>query len=134
MGYKPNGYPDVSPYVLVEDAETVIGFLATVLGAERLRLIHHADGRVQHAEARVLGTVVMFGQMPGAPDSNVHVYVPDVDAVFEKAVGAGADVIQPPMQKDDPDRRCGVRAPGGSCWWFGTMVANDAQLTSVGDV
>jgi uncharacterized glyoxalase superfamily protein PhnB len=57
-----------------------------------------------------------------ATSTNVHIYVPDVDATYAKAIAAGAVSVQEPVQKGDPDRRCGVRDPWGTTWWFATMV------------
>jgi uncharacterized glyoxalase superfamily protein PhnB len=47
--------------------------------------------------------------------------VPDVDAVYERALAARATSIEAPGRKDDPDRRGGVRDPAGNSWWIGTQ-------------
>lgn len=52
----------------------------------------------------------------------VRVYVPDVDATDQRALGAGATSVQAPVQKDDPDKRGGVRDAGGTTWWIATTV------------
>jgi PhnB protein len=57
-----------------------------------------------------------------ATSTNVHIYVPDVDATYAKAIAVGGVSVQEPIQKGDPDRRCGVRDAGGTTWWFATMV------------
>lgn len=125
MSYKPDGYNSLSPYLVVDDPDAVMAFLERVLGAKRLRRFEDDEGGVVHAEIRVDDTVVMIG---GASEEwpamryNLHVYVPDVDATFQAALDAGAEAIQAPEQKDDPDRRCGVRGPGGNAWWFATQV------------
>jgi PhnB protein len=49
-----------------------------------------------------------------------HVYVPDVDQSFELARAAGGKVVQEPLQKADPDRRCGIEDPSGTTWWLAT--------------
>jgi uncharacterized glyoxalase superfamily protein PhnB len=122
--YKPTGYTSVAPYLILNDAETTVAFLEQVLEGELLRRFDHPDGRIMHAEVRVDDTVVMMGNAPSGmatPEAHVHVYVPDVDAAYARALDAGATSVQEPMQKDDPDRRCGVRDPGGTTWWLGTM-------------
>jgi uncharacterized glyoxalase superfamily protein PhnB len=122
--YKPDGYTSVAPYLLVNGAEATIAFLREVLDATPLRR-HNDAGRVAHAEMRIDDTVLMLAdRSPDWPasDANVHIYVPDVDATYRRALEAGAVSVQEPVQKDDPDRRCGVRDPGGTTWWFATMV------------
>lgn len=123
--YKPLDYTSVSPYLIVEGADRTIVFLVRVFDAVELRRFPSADGGVMHAEVRIDDTVVMLADGgPGHPPiaCNVHVYVPDVDATYRRALQAGATSVQEPMQKDDPDRRAGVKDPGGTSWWIGTMV------------
>jgi uncharacterized glyoxalase superfamily protein PhnB len=57
-----------------------------------------------------------------ASGAHVHVYVPDVDASYARALRAGASTVQAPVKKQDPDKRGGVRDAGGTTWWIGTRV------------
>ncbi len=123
--YKPEGYNSVSPYLVVKNAAETIEFLAQVFGATELRRMSSPDGRIMHAEVRIDDTVVMVGE--GGEDyprmeAHIHVYVPDVDAVFERAMAAGASEVQAPVQKDDEDKRGGVLDANGVTWWIGTRV------------
>ena len=52
----------------------------------------------------------------------VHVYVPDVDATYARALEAGAESVQKPVRKDDPDKRGGVQDAGGTTWWIATLM------------
>jgi len=123
--YKPAGYSSVSPYLIVDGASDTIAFLTRVFGAEELRRFPDDDGRVIHAEVRVGDTVIMIADgvaaWPPVP-AHVHIYVPDVDATYRRALEAGAASIQEPVQKDDADKRGGVKDPGGTTWWIATMV------------
>lgn len=78
-----------------------------------------------HAEVRIDDSVVMLADgnadWPPVP-SYVHVYVPDVDATYRRALEAGPTSVQEPVQKDDEDRRGGVRDAGGTTWWIVTRV------------
>ncbi len=126
MSFKPDNYTSVSPYLIVDGADATIAFLEKVFGAERLRYYTDDDRGVVHAEVRIDDTVVMLadavpGQWSSIP-THVHVYVPDVDATFKKAIDAGAEAVQEPLQKDDPDKRGGFRDAGGTTWWVGTQV------------
>lgn len=123
--YKPEGASSVSPYLIVDGADTTIGFLAKVFGAVELRRFQGPDGKLIHAEVRIDDTVVMLAdavpQWPAVP-SHVHVYVPDVDATYRRALDVGAASVQEPVKKDDEDKRGGVRDAGGTTWWIATRV------------
>ncbi|MGE0797792.1 MAG: VOC family protein [Lautropia sp.] len=123
--YKPDGYTSVAPYLVVDGASRLIDFLVQVFGAERLRMVPGEAGRLRHGEVRIDDTVVMIADaLPGWPalESHLHVYVADVDATFGRALAAGAESVQAPMKKDDPDRRGGFKGPGGVTWWVATQT------------
>jgi uncharacterized glyoxalase superfamily protein PhnB len=54
--------------------------------------------------------------------SHVHIYVPDVDAAYQRALEAGALSVQAPVKKEDTDKRGGVKDAGGTTWWIATKV------------
>ena len=123
---KPDGYSSVSPYLVVNGAQAVIDFLKRTFDATELRRYDAPDGRIMHAEVRIDDTVVMMGdatpEWPPVP-AFVHVYVDDVDATYRAALAAGGvSVAEPVQKKDDPDKRGGVRDPGGNTWWIATQV------------
>jgi len=125
MAYKPDDYPSVSPYLTASDAQALVDFVVTTFGARVLRRFEREDGSIQHAELRIGDSVVMLGQAvegwPPVP-AHLHVYVPDVDATYAKALGNGAESVQEPTQRGDPDRRSGVKDPVGNTWWISTQV------------
>jgi uncharacterized glyoxalase superfamily protein PhnB len=123
--HKPAGYSSVSPYLIVAGAERSIDFLKRVFGAVELRRFPDASGKIVHAEVRIDDTVLMIADgnqdFPPVP-SHVHVYVPDVDDAYTRAVDAGGFSVQAPVKKDDADRRGGVMDEGGTTWWIATKV------------
>ena len=123
--FKPEGASSVSPYLIVDGADNTIAFLVKVFGAVELRRFAAPDGKLIHAEVRIDDTVVMLAdavpQWPAVP-SHVHVYVPDVDATYRRALEVGATSVQEPVKKDDEDKRGGVRDAGGTTWWIATRV------------
>ncbi len=125
MTYKPEGYTDLAPYLLVKDAHAVLSFCEAVFGATRLRVIPGEAG-IMHAECRIGDTVLMMGEADGPP-AMVHLYLPDPDAAFERALAAGAEIIQPMMEKGDGDRRGGVRAPDGTQWFLSRQLNESSQ-------
>jgi len=123
--YKPANYTSVSPYLVVDGADATITFLQRVFGAEEIRRFSDDEGRVVHGELRIDGCVLMLADSvedwPAVP-AHVHIYVPDVDATYAKALAAGATSVQAPLKKGDEDKRGGVRDAGGTTWWIGTKV------------
>ncbi|AJD47456.1 Glyoxalase/bleomycin resistance protein/dioxygenase [Isoalcanivorax pacificus W11-5] len=120
MAFKPDGYTSVAPYLVLQDAQGTIDFLVKVFAAERLRIVRRDDDTILHGEVRIDDTVIMLadGQKDWpAIHSHVHIYVRDVDDVYARAIAAGAESVQAPMQKKDPDRRGGFRDAGGTTWW-----------------
>jgi PhnB protein len=123
--YKPEGYNSVSPYLVVNGADATIDFLVEVFDAVELRRIPNEAGKLIHAEVRIDDTVVMIAD--GGDDwspmlVHVHIYVSDVDAIYQKAIAAGALSVQEPIKKDDEDKRGGVKDAGGTTWWIATKV------------
>lgn len=123
--YKPNNYSTISPYLIVNGASATIDFLKLVFGAVELRRFPAAAGKLLHAEVGIDDTVVMIADgSQGWPPiaSHVHVYVSDVDAIYKRALEAGALSVQEPVKKDDEDKRGGVKDAGGTTWWIATKV------------
>lgn len=123
--HKPEGYSTVSPYLIVNGASGTIDFLARVFGAVELRRFPSDDGKVMHSEVRIGDTVLMIADgaegWPPVP-AHVHVYVADVDDTYRRALEAGAEAVQEPVQKGDEDKRGGVKDAGGTTWWIATRV------------
>ena len=126
QAYKPEQYTSVAPYLVIDGAAGTLEFLVTVFDAERLRIVPGENGRLRHAEVRIDDTVLMLADsLEGwdAVPAHIHIYVPDVDKTYRRAIEAGAIAVQEPVQKDDEDKRGGFRDAGGTTWWVGTQVA-----------
>ncbi len=123
--YKPHDYNSASPYLIVENASHTIEFLIQIFAAVPLRHITDDEGRVRHAEVRLDDSVIMLAdKVEGWPSipAHVHIYVPDVDATYQRALEAGAESVQAPEKKEDADKRGGVKDAGGTTWWIATQV------------
>ncbi|MFO7538823.1 MAG: VOC family protein [Chloroflexota bacterium] len=124
--YKPHNYNSVSPYLIVNGAAETIQFLINAFDAEELRRFPDESGRLMHAEVRLDDTVLMLAdaveEWP-AIAAQVHIYVPDVDATYRRALDAGAVSIQEPAQRsEDDDKRGGVKDASGITWWIAQAV------------
>ena len=123
--YKPEGYTSVAPYLIVDNASRTIDFLVRTFGAVEIQRYPDKTGGIMHAEVRIDDTVLMLAdKAPEWPaiEAHVHIYVPDVDATYRRAIEAGATPVQEPVKKDDPDKRGGVKDAGGTTWWIATKV------------
>jgi PhnB protein len=129
----PDGYPPVTPYLCVDGAAAAIDFYGRVLGAtERMRM-GGPDGKVGHAELQIgSGLVMLADEFPGmgqrSPRSlggspvTVSVYVEDVDAVFAKALDAGAKEVRAVETQFYGDRAGQFEDPWGHLWSIATHV------------
>jgi PhnB protein len=129
----PDGYPQVTPYLLVDGAAAAIDFYANVLGTrERMRMAG-PDGRVGHAELELgTGLVMIADEFPetgqlgprkvGGTPVTVSIYVEDVDAVFTRALEAGATELRPVADQFYGDRLGVFEDPFGHHWSVATRV------------
>jgi PhnB protein len=129
--YKPKGYASVSVYIMANGAQRVIDFLEKTFDARQTRRTDLPDGSIMHAEVQIDDTVVMIadasGEFPAFPVW-LHVYVPDVDATYQRALEAGGTSVQEPSRAEaEPDRRGGVKDPAGNTWWIATQVRADTH-------
>jgi PhnB protein len=123
----PDGYPRLTPYLIVGEAAEAIDFYTSVLGAtERLRM-GGPGGKVGHAELALGDSMIMLAdehpeigaigpKSVGGTPVSLHVYVEDVDAVFQRAIDAGAKVVNELEDKFYGDRSGGFEDPFGHHW------------------
>ena len=129
----PEGYPQVTPYLCVEGANAAIDFYSEVFGAtERMRM-PAPDGKIGHAELQIGDSVIMLsdeypemGQRSpkafGGSPVTISVYVEDVDAVFERAMKAGAKELRGVEDQFYGDRSGQFEDPFGHKWSVATHV------------
>lgn len=123
----PEGYPRVTPYLCVDGAAAAIDFYTSVLGAEERMRMPGPGGKVGHAELLFGDAVVMLAdEYPemdvrsptsiGGSPVTLHVYVEDVDRVFEQAIAAGATEVRPVENQFYGDRSGFFLDPFGHQW------------------
>jgi len=128
----PDGYHSLTPYMVATNAASAIEFYKKAFGAtERMRLAG-PDGKVMHAELEIGDSVIMLGEecagggsgplsIGGAPVS-MYLYTEDVDAVFSRAIDAGATVKRPVEDQFYGDRSGTLTDPFGHVWSVATHV------------
>jgi PhnB protein len=119
----PEGYTDILPYLHPRKARPYIEFLRQAFGAEELG-VYEQDGRVMHAAARIGDSVIEMGE-PGeaaVSSGDFFMYVEDVDAVYERAIAAGATSLSPPADKPQGYRDAALLDPAGYTWYPATLL------------
>ena len=137
MNAIPAGYPQVSPYLSVDDAAAAIDFYTGVFGAtERMRMPGPND-TIGHAELQLGDSLIMLADeapdigfrspkaLGGSPVT-ISIYVGDVDAVFERAVAAGATALRPVETQFYGDRSGQFEDPFGHRWSVASHVEDVA--------
>jgi PhnB protein len=129
----PEGYPRVTPYLIVDGAAAAIDFYTSVLGAtERMRMPAPGD-RVGHAELELGNSMIMLADEAPEVDARgpksvggspvmLHAYVDDVDAVFQRAIEAGAKELRAPEDRFYGDRSGEFEDPFGHRWSVASHV------------
>ena len=119
-------YPKLCPYFLYEDTAAAMKFLEEAFGFRERMVTKNDDGVLSHCEMELGDAVVMMGTPPDAKSpkrlgySNVgmFVHVDDVDALYERAKAAGAEVDGEPVDQPYGVRSFGAKDPEGHQWWF----------------
>ena len=139
--YMPEGFRTVTAYPRVADAPALVDFLTRAFGA--VETFRARGERDVHAEMRIGDSMLRIGG--GAPDiaakvesapTAFHVYVPDVDAAYARAMEAGAESMGAPQDMPYGERGAGVKDPSGNVWYVATakgpsFVPTGAQMLMV---
>jgi PhnB protein len=127
--YKWEGAPDVQAYLHPLRAEPVIGFLRRAFGAEELGRHTAPDGVIHHLMLKIGTSYMEMGEAHGPyqpMQSMFYLYVPNCDAVYQRALAAGAKSTQEPADQPYGDRTSAVIDPFGNTWYITTHVKDTA--------
>jgi uncharacterized glyoxalase superfamily protein PhnB len=124
--YKPQGYNSLSPYFVVNGAEKLADLLKALFQATEKRRYETPEGNIMHLELQIDDSMIMMGD---AADKFpvythlVHVYVPDVDETYKKALELGCESVYPPGERPgDPNKRGAVKDFAGNIWTLATQL------------
>lgn len=128
----------VIPHIMVDDAAAAIDFYQRAFGAREDFRIDAPGGGILHAEITVGRSTLMLGDasadeaeavsfaapasLGGGTSVALHVFVPDVDSLAERARAAGAEILQPPKDTFHGDRTVILKDPSGHMWVFLTHM------------
>jgi uncharacterized glyoxalase superfamily protein PhnB len=123
--------PTIAPYLLYEDVAGALDFLTRAFGFEETLRYTGPEGYVNHAEMRITDGVILMGDPGGDYRNPAHlggrtqmvcVNVEDVDAVFEQARAAGAEITEEPADQAYGERRFMARDPEGHAWSISQVI------------
>jgi PhnB protein len=121
----PEGLRSVQPYLHLRDAHKMIPFAEAAFGAQAEGVATSPEGKIMHATIRISYATIEideahgeFQPMPGY----FHVYFPDVDAVYEAALRAGAVSVEAPVNKSYGERGATIEDPFGNTWFVATYL------------
>jgi len=118
--FVPEGWHTVTPRIVVHDAETLVEFLRQLFGAtgdyrsDRPSVIRIGDSVVMISDAGARSPMTAF----------LYVYVSDADATYQRALDAGAHVLEAPSVTPYGDRRCMVEDKWGNTWQIATHTGD----------
>ena len=127
----PDGFHSLTPHLIVTDGAAAIEFYKKAFGAQELSRLLTPDGKtVMHAQLKIGDSCLMLGgEFPphnlapknrGGTDVFLHLYLPDADAAFARAVKAGCTVKMPVSDMFWGDRYGVVEDPSGHQWSIAT--------------
>ena len=133
----PDGYRAITPYLIVKGAAEAIDFYKHCFGATEMVRMAGPHGKVGHAEMKIADSMIMLAdehpQMGyrspaslGGSSVSILLYIENVDAVFERAVKAGAKVMRPLANQFYGDRTGTVEDPFGHLWTIATHIEDVA--------
>lgn len=129
--YVPSGYKTINIMLTVKNAHKALEFYNRAFGAETTMELRDPNGVVNHAEMKIMDTVVMLNEEGPNSDSplNLHgtsvtmqIYTPDCEGFFEEAVKAGAKVLLPISKQFYGDRAGLLEDPFGHRWIIATHM------------
>jgi PhnB protein len=111
----------VTPYLLQKNALELIEFLKVGLGAEEIGIVKSPAGDLMHGALRIGNGAFEIGETDTWP-VGFYVYVPDADALYQRAIAAGATSIHPPVDQPYGDRMGAVKDPNGNEWYIASHM------------
>jgi uncharacterized glyoxalase superfamily protein PhnB len=123
--YKWPGAPTLQPYLHPLRAEPVLNFVRRAFGAEELGRHATPDGVIHHVTVKIGNARMEMGEAHGPYQpmpTMFYLYVEDCDALYKRALSAGATSISAPTDQPYGDRSGGVTDPFGNKWYIATHI------------
>jgi len=122
----PEDVPSLMPFIHAVGTQKVIDFMKAAFGAEELQKVQTPDGTIVHAKMRFGGdAVIELSEWRGVSvplPGLMHMYVPNADEVYARAVAAGATTLLAPADQPYGERNATVADPFGNYWTIATHI------------
>ena len=116
----PEGYQQIMPYLIIENAAEFFNFTKNVFGAEEKLKAMRTETLIMHAEISIGDSVIMFADATNEhqkQNAGLFIYVNNCDDVYQKALANGGSKIMDPADQDY-GRSAGIHDPFGNTWWI----------------
>ena len=134
----PEGYHSITPSIVVRDASSAIDFYVRAFGARELSRAAMPNGKIMHAEIQIGDSRIMLAdefpemgclgpQSIGGTASSLHIFTEDVDAVYQRAIDAGATATMPLGDQFWGDRFGMLTDPFGHNWSIATRLRDVSE-------
>jgi PhnB protein len=131
----PEGHHSVQPYMIFAGCVKAMEFYAKAFGAREVMCMKSPEGVVGHAEMQLGDSIIMMAdEHPqieaysathyGGSPITLMFYTEDCDAMYARALAAGAKSVREPADQPYGDRMAGVLDPFGYKWWIGTQITS----------
>lgn len=129
----PDGYHTVTPFLLSQNASGLIDFIKKAFDGKVNYMMKSDDGVIRHSTVKIGNSMVMIADGTGRNKKMscmLHIYVDDVDAVYEQALKAGGKSLREPEDQFYGDRSAGIEDEWGNQWWIATHIedVNDEEI------
>ena len=134
MSQETTGRGNIIPTMRYRDASAAVEWLCRAFGFEKHLVVEGAPGTIEHAQLTLAGGMIMLGSerdselgklvrapKPGQPlTQSPYIVIEDIDAHYERAKAAGADIVMPIEDQPYGGRLYSARDPEGHLWSFGS--------------
>ncbi len=125
VSHIPSGYRTVTPFLVTDQCAALIDFMQRAFDATTEARMEMPGGMIAHAEVRIGDSMIMTSdgtpEFPAQP-AMIHLYVENTDALYQKAVAAGARSVREPADQFYGDRNATVVDPCGNTWAISTHI------------
>jgi uncharacterized glyoxalase superfamily protein PhnB len=136
----PEGFRTLTPYLVANNAPALVDFVKQTFGAtEYFRSVGSAGGL--HADIQIGDSRMMIGgggpeySWKGEPKLGAfHVYVPDCDATYQRALEAGGQGVNKPVDQEYGERSATVKDAEGNFWYIATFKGKDYKWEGAPDL
>jgi PhnB protein len=130
------GFRTITPYIVVPDGAKLIEFIKHTFDAEEL--LHVDSPGASHDEVRIGDSILMIGSGESIRGREkigaFHVYVPDCDAAYGRALEAGGTSMGEPADRPYGERSGFVKDLAGNYWYIATRLEGPVYLEGLGTV